>query len=167
MHYLEKEFERLIKYTQGLGVKVSFVDDASIDMSAAWTTDGSEIEIFNRKRKGPLLLCLEIIHELAHHLTWVHNGRGGDLNTNRILAKEMAGKTLTKKQRKVIFDMEAHDSQFQKIIHKEINSKIPIKRLEREIALDLWIYEYFYKKGIWPKIKDRKQKIKELRKIYV
>lgn len=167
MHYLEKEFQRLIKYAQGLGIKVSFVKDANADMSAAWLSDGSEIIIYNKDTKGPLRRCLEFIHELSHHLTYVHNGRKGDLKTDAILSKQEEGKVLTKKQRKVIFDMETHDSQFQKIIHKEVGSKIPLKRLELEIEFDLWIYEYFYKHGKWPKESDRRIKFKELRSKYV
>ena len=128
MHYLKKEYERLVKYSQGLGIKVTFINDKKADCSAYWLGDGSEIVIYNKDSKGPMRLCLEFLHELGHHLTWVHNGRKGDLRTDNILSKEAEGKKLTKSQRKVIYDMEVHDSKFQKIIHNEINSKIPIKR---------------------------------------
>jgi len=167
MHYLEKEFQRLIKYAQGLGIKVSFVKDTNAGMSAAWLSDGSEIIIYNKHTKGPLQLCLEFFHELSHHLCWIHSGKKQDLKTDHILSKEAEGKVLTKKQRKVIYDMEVHDSQFQKIIHKEVQSRIPIKRLDLEIEFDLWIYEYFYKHGKWPKESDRRIKFKELRSKYV
>jgi uncharacterized glyoxalase superfamily protein PhnB len=166
MHYLEKEFNRLVKYTQGLGVKVTMSPVDNKLMSAAWVIDGSEIIIFDSTKKGPLRKCLEMMHELSHHLTWVHNGRRGDLKTDTILAKDAAGGKLTKKQRKVIYDMEVHDSQLQKTIHKEINSKIPIKRLELEIEFDLWIYKYFYINDKWPTSKVRSIKFKELRSKY-
>lgn len=167
MHYLEKEFQRLIKYAQGLGIKVSFVKDPNMNMAAAWLTDGSEIIVYNRHTKGPLQLCLMFIHELSHHICWIHGGKKVDLKTDNILKKEDEGKVLTKKQRKVIYDMEVHDSQFQKTIHKEIQSRIPIKRLELEIEFDLWIYEYFYKQGKYPNKKQRIIKFKELRSKYV
>lgn len=166
MHYLQKEYQRLVKYAQGLGIKVEFIVDNKADCSAAWLSDGSTIIIYNKETKGPLRLCLELLHELSHHMTYVYSGRKGDLKTDNILSKEAEGKKLTKKQRKVIYDMEVYDSAFQKIIHKEIGSAIPIKRLELEIEHDLWIYEVFYKTDKWPTEKERKLKFTELRGKY-
>lgn len=166
MHYLQKEFNRLVKYTEGLGVKVTMSPKDNKHMSAAWVIDGSEIIIFDSNNKGPLRKCLEIIHEISHHMAYIYNGRRGDLKTDTILAKDAAGGKLTKKQRKVIYDMEVSDSRFQKVIHKEVNSKIPLSRLELEIEFDLWIYKYFYIHDKWPTGKIRGIKFKELRSKY-
>jgi hypothetical protein len=108
-------------------------------------------------------LCLDLIHEISHHLHWSHNGRKGNLKTDKILAKQEAGKELTKKQRKHIYEMEKIESQYQTIIHKEIGSKIPLSRLLVEIDYDIWIYKYWYINGVWPKRPEMRAEFKSLR----
>jgi hypothetical protein len=163
MHYLEKEFQRLVKYTEGLGVKVTFIEDMTIDSAAAWLNDGSEIIIYNKSKKGPMSVCLDFIHELAHHLDYIHRGKKTNDYIDNILGKLETDSALTKKQRKALYEMEKSDSEFQKIIHKEVQSKIPLNRLSLQIEFDIWMYEYFYKNNKWPLKKDRKTKFKELR----
>ncbi len=163
MHYLRREFNQLIKYAQGLGIKVIFSSKPS-SASAEWATDGSTITIYDRDRKSPLALCLDAIHELAHHRAFLNAGRKGDLKTDKILDKESEGLELTEAQRKHIYEMELHDSQFQKDIHHDIGSKIPLWRLQVEIDLDNWIYKHFWLKGEWPLRKDIKLKRSEFRR---
>ena len=161
MHYLRKEYNQLVKYAAGLGIKVSYLKKKS-NASAEWVTDGSEITIYDRDKKAPLTLVLDLIHELAHHKAWLATGRKEDLKTDKILDKEAAGLELTELQRKHIYDMECADAQFQPTIHHEVGSKIPLWRLECEMDLDAWIYKHFWLKGTWPSIKEIKQKKKEL-----
>lgn len=163
MHYLRKEFNQLVKYAQGLGVKVVF-SNKSTNASADWETDGSTITIYKKKTKTPLVLNLDLLHELAHHIAWVYKGRKGNLKTNNILDKEAAGKELTELQRKHIYEDEKFDSQYQLIIHHEIGSKIPKERVQAEIDLDLWIYKYYWTEGKWPFLKEIKLKRTELLK---
>lgn len=163
MHYLEKEFQRLIKYTQGLGVKVSFIEDPKVDNAAAWLNDGSEIIIYNKHKKGHLAMCLDLIHEISHHKSFIHNDKKTNDYIDNILGKLEEKKPLTKKQRKALYEMEKADSKYHEIIHKEIQSKIPIARLSMQTELDVWMYEYFYKNNKWPLKKERKAKFKELR----
>lgn len=163
MHYLEAEFKRLVKYAQGLGIKVSLKEASDATTNAAWLVDGSEIIVYNMGRKGPLQSCLDLIHELSHHMAWVYNGRKGDLRTDMLLGKRDSGNSLTKPQRKVIYEMEKKESGYQHIIHKEIGSKIPIARLLMEVDYDVWIYWYWYVKGIYPNRIACRKKLKELR----
>lgn len=161
MHYLLKEFNRLVKYAEGLGIKVIYSKKKS-NASAEWATDGSEITIYDKDKKSPMMLVVDLLHELAHHKAWLASGRKEDLKTDKILDKEAAGLELTELQRKHIYDMECADSKFQAVIHHEVGSKLPLWRLETEIELDLWIYKHFWLKGTWPMLKEIKQKKKEL-----
>lgn len=163
MHYLKKEYKRLVKYAEGLGIKVTFSSSKHEYAAAMWIVDGSEIVVYNSKQMGPLQACLDLLHELSHHHTFVANGRRGDLKTDKILIKQDKNEVLTKEQRKVIYDMEVHDSKFQRVIHHEVNSKIPIKRLNLEIEYTHWIYRQFYLKATWPNKKQLQTKFKQLR----
>jgi hypothetical protein len=169
LHYLKKELTRVVKYAEGLGVKVVFTKRADQYASAEWLTDGSQITFYNCEKKGPLRLLLEFYHELAHHLSWVHNGRKTDFKTDQALYREdakKAGEVLEKKYRKIIYESERNDSLFQEIIHKEINSKIPLGTLKAERDLDVWIYHRYYITGKYPKFKDVTKKRKQLRRKY-
>jgi hypothetical protein len=155
MHYLKKEFNRLKKYTEGLGVKVT-IKHANSPNSAEWAMDGSEIIIYNKNKKSLLQLCLDFYHELGHHRAWIERGRKDDLKTDKILAKQDAGHELTKAQRRHIYEMERSDSHYQIIIHNEMGSKLPIWRIKAEIKIDLWIYNHYWKTGLWPLRKNIK-----------
>lgn len=162
MHYLQKELNRLVKYAEALNIKVSF-SNKDPGYGAEWSTDGKTITIFKANTKKPLELVLTMYHELSHHLSWVYKGRKGDLKTDHILNKVALGRDLTELQRKHIYEDEKFDYQYQYSIHKEIDSKIPLWRLEAEIALDEWIYKYYWQHAKWPLMKERKAKAKELR----
>jgi hypothetical protein len=158
VHYLKREFERLVKYAQGLGVKVTFSRDKNSNNNAAWVVDGTEIIIYDKNSKSPLQLTLDMIHELSHHRAWIENGRKGNIRTHKILNKQDAGEELTENERKIIFLDEETDSKWQKVIHNEVGSKISLKRLEAEIELDLWIYKYYWLNNKWPLNKEIKEK---------
>lgn len=164
MHYLKKEFDRLVKYTQGLDVKVTFSREKQNSASAAWTTDGKEIIIYDKTLKGPLQLLLDFLHELSHHRAYIENGRKENLKTNKILDKEASGKELTASQRKHMYEGEMNDYKWQLVIHNEVGSKIPLWRLQAEIDLDTWIYRHYWLKAEWPLMKDVKAKRREFMK---
>jgi len=162
MHYLEREFNRLVKYTQGLGVKVTKYNKKS-DSSAIWITDGSEIHIYNVGKKSYLQLIMDLLHELAHHRAFIESGRKGNLKTDKIFDKMAEDAKLTKKQRKIIYDTERSDYKWQEVIHNEVGLKIPVTRVRKEVKLDTWIYKYFYLHGTWPTLKERNEYKKTLK----
>lgn len=165
MHYLEKELSRLIKYAEALNIKVIFSNKKS-DCFAEWDSDGVSITIYKSKAKKPLELVLLMFHELSHHLAWVHKGKKIPLKTDHILKKAANGAELTEIQRKHLYEDEKSDYQYQQIIHKEIDSKVPLWRLNAEIAFDEWIYRYYWLKNDWPTAKDRKAKKTEFIRKY-
>lgn len=166
MHYLEKEFRRIKKYAEGLGIKVTLSNLTDDNAAAMWTTDGKEIVLFNYKKEGWLSLCLSFIHELAHHMAWVYSGRKTDLKTDQALYNESERKkdeTISKEDRKLIYESEKNDAQYQTVIWNELNLKIPKWRVELEKELDIWIYYQYYLKGYFPIKKEIKQKRSELK----
>jgi hypothetical protein len=156
MHYLHKEFNRLKKYAEGLGIKVTFKKDDHPDAMAEWAIDGSEITIYNKDKTGILQLCLTFYHELAHHAAWLANGRKGNLVTNKILDKQIKDKPLNSRERKHLYEMEKRESDFQELIHYEVGSKIPLSRLKEEITFDVWLYEFYWKEDRWPNGREQK-----------
>ena len=147
MHYLRKEVKQLTKYCEGLGIKIIFVKKKNPTAEATWALDGSEITIYNSENKGPLDICLDLYHELSHHLSWVHSGRKGNMRLDYLMSKEQ----LTKNQRKEVYLSEKVDLEtFMKVIHKEVGSKIPLKKIEDAIKFDLFNYRYWYLYNKWP-----------------
>lgn len=152
MRYIRKEIGKLISYAKALNINVYFSDFSGVDSSAEWSMDGTTITIYRAK---PLRSYLLLLHELAHHKKWLYDGKKVPLKTNKIFDKfNNDSMSLTKAQRKIIYETERVDSAFQYDIHYETQSKVPIDIIKKEITIDLWIYRYFYLKGKWPLLKD-------------
>lgn len=167
----KKEFERMKLYAKGLGIKVTLLKREGDDYSTSeWLTTGDEIIFYNIEKKKFLDLIIDFIHELSHHMFWVHNGRKGDLKTDRALDKNQAylesGETLPKKYRKIIYQMEKDEAVYQEVIHKEIGSKVPLWRVRSSRDLDIWIYRKWYQTGEWSRPKAIDEQFKKLRKKY-
>lgn len=170
MHYLKKELERLKLYAKGLGIKVTIKPNSGpYSTVAEWRTDGSEIILYQHTY-STLDMCLALYHELSHHIFWVHNGRQGDLKTHDALIKDeehsQIGKSLPKRYRKIIYEMEKSECVYQEVIHKEIGSKIPLNKLLAERDLDIEIYKYWYENGNYPSVNWVKRTRRQLRKQY-
>lgn len=161
----DEEIKRLIKYAQGLGVQVSFLQGNTYD-SAQWYIDGSKIEVFTKKNETKVKLILSLVHEIAHQVCFIHEkDRKEDKRFREALIKVDEDKS-TKKDRKIILDFERASTMYWEIIYKETNLKFPIWKLHQAKEYDIWMYEYFYENGEFPGAKLRKQKNKELKEKY-
>lgn len=158
----DEELNRLIKYAQGLGVSVRFKPYTRNGAEAEWAVDGSEITIYLRSRCTKIEKILSLVHELSHHKAWISNKRELDPKMEKILLSEEN----TKKERKKILDMEIADSVHWESIYHDTNCKFPIEKLYRQKEFDIWIYEMLHENGSIPSIKEKTQKMKELRKKY-
>lgn len=168
MSYLKNELTRLVKYAEGLGIKVLFLNKKKNDPSAEWTMDGSEIRLYKYKNDTLTNQILSAIHELGHHLSWVNRGRKDDINVHRAIdAMDRAGdKPISKSKRKVIYEMEKFDSQYHEIIYNELGLKIPKYKMLAERDLSNWGYKVYYLTGKDPTQTEFKIKRKELRLKY-
>jgi hypothetical protein len=162
----DEEIQRLINYTKGLGVKVTFSSKSSKD-AASWYLDNSEIVVYKRNNSTKIETVLSLIHEIAHakHCIWEKN-REIDIKVEKAIghmnkAEELETDT-KKKQRKIILDDEIAGTKYWDEIYHETNMKFPIWRLETAKEFDIWQYQVFYETGSYPKSKDKKKKYKEL-----
>lgn len=157
----DKEIKRLIKYAQGLNIKVSFRPRSAINRDAAeWTTDGKAIRIFKKKDSSKLHIILCLIHELGHALEFIHN-------ENRVINRKLDEAVMAEEERKIfrrrIYEWEVKSAHWWISIYKEVDLKFPLHRLYREKDLDLWMYEHYYEYGTYPNGKQIINKKKDLK----
>jgi len=167
----DEEIGRLIKYAQGLGVRVSFI--ASGDDAAGWTVDGSEIYISRKHNRSKIDIVLSLIHEIAHQLYFIHEkNRQPDLKFEEALDRQnlfdydLAETPAPKTHRKRILDVEVTSAEWWETIYKETNCSFPIWRLHAQKQFDLYQYQHYYKTGHFPNKKQKNLKFKEIRLHY-
>lgn len=165
----DDEITRLIKYAEALGLKIIY---AEVDGCAEWTLDGTEIRINPKRAKIKTDLVLTLIHELAHHVWFIHKKeRQPELKFEEALTRENLylenKKSMTpKKLRKTILTLEVEGAAYWDIIIKDTNIKLPSWKINLAKEFDLWQYEYYYEHGNFPNRVNKRLKNKELVKKY-
>lgn len=166
----DQEINRLINYIKGIGLKVSFTSKEK-GVSAFWYIDNSEIVICRNNNKTKISTVLSLIHELGHAMHNIHE-KSREIDTkvekalNHVSEAEEQEFDTKKRQRKIILDDEIAGTQYWHSIYKETNMKFPVQKLEAQMEFDIWQYEVYYEKGKDPTVKEKKAKMKELRKKY-
>lgn len=154
------EIKRLISYAKGMHIKVLFkpysIEESA---SASWSVDGSEIIIYEQSGISKTSIILSLIHELGHHLEFIHshNRKPSTKLANALDSEEL------KKQRKVVLDYEIKSALWWESIYKETNMKFPFYKLSLQKDFDIWQYEVFYETGKFPTRSKGKQKLAELK----
>jgi hypothetical protein len=162
-----------VKYAEGLGVKVSFLNKAPNSRDAAgWRIDGSEILIYLDKNVSKIETILSLIHELGHHVWFIHQkDRKPDLKFEEALDRQnlfecdLSDTPAPKKLRKKILETEIAATAYWDIIYKDTNMKFAKWKLDVAMKFDIWVYEEYYKTGYFPSKKLGREKHKELVKI--
>lgn len=161
MRQIRTELGKLIAHAKAHGIAVFFHDGKD---GGGWTLDGKQIYIHTKR---PLEQYLVLLHEISHHRQFIKDGMKVPFHIEKAYNKEFnlkADKILDKKYRKIIYEAEKRDSRHQLDIHYETRSTIPVYLIKKEIELDLWIYEVYYKTGSFPSTKERKEMRKSLTK---
>jgi hypothetical protein len=171
MGYSQDDLNRLIKYAQGLGLKVTIKDYVPRSRDAGyWDLGGDEITLFKIKGGSVTDLVLVMLHELAHHMSWIYDGRVLDPRFKLAIDKESERKPndppIPKLLRKAIYIKEMNDTNYQEAIAFEVGLKIPKWKMELEREFDIWVYKCFYETGEYPVRNDNIQKRRELRSKY-
>jgi hypothetical protein len=165
----DEEISRLVKYAEGLGLKVTFKRHKRGDPGATWITDGSEIEVFTWPQQSKTEIILNLIHELAHHTAWVYAMREKDEKTDSALRADdesTRDNPAPRDQRRLVYLAEKKDARYRsKIIH-EVGIRLPKFKISADKALDIWIYKYYYRTGNYPTLKTCRVKKSELREKY-
>lgn len=171
MHYLKQDLNRLIKYGQGLGLKITikpYVEGS--DDAGYWYTDGTEVTLFKWKNQSLTNLVLICLHELAHHLSYRYAGNTLDKKYLAALDADYkrapSDPPIKKSLRKAIYLKELNDTQYQDAIALETGLRIPKWKIDAEKDLDIWIYHSYYENGVYPSAKEKTKKRKELRRKY-
>lgn len=155
----DDELTRLIKYAEGMGLRVIIKNrPRGGDASASWALDGSEIAIYNSDGDSKTDLILSLIHELGHQIWFVHEkDRQPDPKVDEAVTRQelfdekLHESPAPKNLRKEILDMEKKGTLWWDSIYKETNMKFPMWKLEAAKEFDLWQYEVYYETGFFPK----------------
>lgn len=166
-HKRRKELDRVIKYAEGLGMKVTWKTAQRGDPAATWTHDPLEICVYEHKNQSITSLILAIIHELGHYMYWVHHGRKPIPDAYMLEAdRKHHDPKVPKKLRRQIYNYEANSIAYMPVVFKELDLSIPKYKLDIEVEFDLWSYEYYLEKGEDPTPTMYKDKRKELKLKY-
>jgi len=169
MHIRDREIERLVKYAEGLGLRVEWKRHRRGDPGATWDMDGSVIEVFTWPSQSKTTIILNIVHELAHHMAWIYAQRKKDEAVDAAIIADnesSAEEPPPKAQRKLIYLSEKNDTKYRPKIMHEVGIKLPKYKVAADKALDIWCYRHYYKKGNYPGVGALRAKQRELRAKY-
>lgn len=160
-HARDREIDRLKKYANALGVRVNLVQKDNHEDSGDWTTDGTHIRVFVEKHTTKTDIVLTLIHELGHHLWFIHEKeRSPDLKFDQALSYPK--EPVPKKYRKKILEIEQQGADYWDVIVKDVNIKIAKWKIDMTAEFDVWQYEVYYETGEFPSNKQKLDKHKEL-----
>jgi len=149
----DEEIKRIVKYSEGLGIKVRFLPFVKGCGGAEWDMITQEINIFQTKSQTKTETIINLLHELGHHLDWIYNNKVISDEVTKAFTLLNEGNIygvrtdIPKKYRRIIYKEEKAGIEYMSIIHKELDLKLPLWKLKRRQALDLYDYEMLYKKG--------------------
>jgi hypothetical protein len=159
----DDELSRLIKYAQGMGIKVSFKPYLRGQQDRAqWTIDGTEITIFLTTRTPKIDKVLTLIHEIAHGKVFAKDGR----KIHPELEEALNNEENKKKARKMIFEDEVDATKYWEEIYRDTNCKFDINKLYSQREFDIWSYEVYYETNEFPNTKMIRTKLKQLNQKY-
>lgn len=160
----DQEFQRLLLYAKGLGLKVTVFNKKNPNAVAEWALDGSEIRIYSPSNMSKTELILTLVHELGHMLNYIHDkNRKHSKKILKAWERENNNDNLPEATRKLIYEDEQAGTLWWQAIIKEVNIKIKPWKIELQKDFDLWVYEFFYKNGNYPNRAIRRDKLKELK----
>lgn len=169
----DEEISRLIKYAEGLGLKVKFLTRSRGSPAAEWTLDGTEITVYTNKHTTKIDIILSLIHELGHHVWFIHEkNRQPDLKFEEAIERqnlhesELSDTPAPKALRKKILQTEIAGTQWWDVIYRDTNCKFAKWKLEANKEFDIWVYTEYYLKGHFPSKKDGRSKFKEIKRKY-
>jgi len=159
------EISRLVKYAESLGVHIKFEKHKKGLPGAMWelSADNSRtIIVYEWSGISKTTIILNLLHELAHEKSYIKQNRKLDINVLNAITKHEDH--LDKSHRKIIYEMEKADAIYRLEIAHELDIRIPKSRIINDIKLDLFIYRYFYLKGIYPTTEEINRYAKKKRK---
>lgn len=167
-----EEIKRLEQYAKGLGADIIYRKPKRGNTDGAYivvlNTYKSQVVVFKDSRTTKKELVLNIIHELGHLLSWIYNGRQDSKELIEALQaeSERKDKPISKDKRKLIYEMEKHDTKYWDYIVTELGINIDKNELKVRKLLDIWIYRMYYLQGDFPSLERIRGKREELMRKY-
>jgi len=161
----DEEIARLYKYAEGLGLRVIVKPYRRGDPGATYDDEDQEIVLYQWSGQSKTRIIMNFLHELGHHMDWVHNLRR--MPGNEVLIKAIdrewtrtrrTDPVVPKSHRKLIYEMECRGIAYMNVIAKELGIKIPEWKIRAEQEYDRWVYYRYYQSGNIPADKEAKAK---------
>jgi len=169
----DEEIKKLENYARGLGLRVEYRTAKRGDPGASLISVNGiseRIVMYLWPRKSKTQIVLDFVHELAHHMGFVYNGRVDNPALLDALIEEDdrkdGDKPITKAKRKLIYECEANDSKYREMIIREIGLHLPEAKFKIDLELDLWVYKHYYLTGNLPTTKEFTKKKSEVKEKY-
>lgn len=165
MNVRDRELERLEAYAKSLGIKVTYRKSKKEHSNAAeFYIDGSGIIVYTWPGLSKTRMILNLLHEAAHAVHWVHSKKKTNKDLVKALVRESnrsKGESLSEADRKLIYEDEHIATHYWDQIIKLVDIKInPMVVLIRK-KLDIFQYRYYYETGEFPTQKQVLLKKKE------
>lgn len=162
---VQKEIDRVVKYAQGLGIKVTLRNiTARSGNQGGWSIDPPCIFIYTKGiTKQDVLLSL--LHELGHHHDWIETGRP---DFQAVFEEECNRKEddppLVQSKRGIIYRDEAQGISYMLGIADVLDLRTPPRwRIIAEMFYDRWNYKVYYLTGGAPTKEEKKIKRDKLK----
>lgn len=144
----DDEIKRLVKYANAMGCKVVFKRKNKVaklnEAYAACDSDTNTITVYKYKDTSKIFIVLNLIHELAHYIGFVRNGRKNSKTNDYYHARAYNEKYPPPYVNYYIFCSELKDMKYWDEIIHTCDIKIPKKRIELQKDLDLLAYETIF-----------------------
>jgi len=164
----DEEIKRLEKYSEGLGMKVTYRKKTPNSPWAEWVIDGSEIFIYDHPKISKTQMILSFLHELGHAHDHLANNRERNRDLEIALKAEdnRTNEAIDKNMRFLIYEDEKQGAEHRLKIAHEVGIKVPEWKIKLDIELDIWSYYQYYLKGDHPSVTEYNLKYKELKRKY-
>lgn len=169
------ELKRVIKYAEGLGLKVVRKRYTKGDPSGTYDHNNLTIELYEWPSQSLTRKILILLHELGHHMDWVHISKQRESQLlNKALEKDWERDKKLKTSRQVppiakylrrhIYNSEKRAINYMPVVFNELRLSIPRWKLKLEMELDTWVYLRYYQSGKYPSRNETAEWISEWRK---
>lgn len=151
-----KDLKKLRAYARSLGIKVTvkrWKPSLKVDWGAEWILDPppQQIILYPRSYTTTTTLVLNLLHELGHHLDFVHRNKVvSDLEGQAIYNEGIKGRVLTQKERHFVRQSEYLGTGYMEPIWTELGLSVPLWKVRGDVDTDRWVADYFYEHGKYP-----------------
>lgn len=154
MSVLGDELKRVVKFAEGLGLKVKFLTPDLKDYHGLYShPDRHEkglIEVCRNAKTSKTFQIITLLHEIGHHIDFTENRMVSECYS--FLDPE-AGKA-PEWARKAIFNSECRAVKYGEKLYWTLMLKIPFWKVKQELACDIFVYRTFLKTSDFPNTKQ-------------